>query len=57
MIELKAKMKVPDYQHVIDLPADTKEFAEFKKWVNILDTNRGITIRDYVPEIADAYGM
>ena len=54
---LKANMKVPDYQHVIDLPADTKEFAEFKKWVNILDTNRGITIRDYVPEIADAYGM
>lgn len=46
-----------EYEYAILESADEKQFDEFKKWVGILDKNRGITIKDYLPEVADAYGI
>ena len=37
--------------------ADIKQFGEFKKWITIFDKNRNVSIKDYLPEVAECYGM
>lgn len=38
-------------------PADPKEIEFFKHRIGVLDKWRNISIRDYLPEVADAYGI
>lgn len=44
-------------KELLDSQADEKQFAIFKKQIQTLDKWRNINIRDYLPEVADAYGI
>ena len=54
---IKNKITIPDYLYAVKDKADIKQFSEFKKWITIFDKNRNVSIKDYLPEVAECYGM
>jgi hypothetical protein len=53
----KLKDLVPEFSHWTIAETDITEYNNFKKYVNILDKTRNISIVDYLPEVAEIYGI
>ena len=53
----KIKQLVPQFSHWTNAEIDVNEYNNFIKYVNILDESRGISIVDYIPEVAEIYGI
>lgn len=45
------------FKYWVDQPADQIQQNAFRHWVSTFDKFRNISIKDYIPEVADAYGI
>ena len=45
------------FKYWVDQPADIIQQEAFKKWISIFDKQRGCSLKEYIPEVAKAYGI
>ena len=45
------------FRYWVDQKTDISQQEAFKKWTMIFDKQRGCSLKEYIPEVAKAYGI
>lgn len=51
------KEKIKNFDQLVNIPSNISEINKFVSVIQQLDSFRGVRIRDYLPEVADCYGI
>ena len=51
------KDNIEHFDYWMNHPTSIEKQEEFKKWIGVLDKNRGCDIKEYLPEVAGYYGI
>ena len=51
------KDNIKHFDYWMAQPTSLEKQDEFRKWIGVLDKHRGVSIKDYLPEVAGYYGI
>ena len=51
------KDSIQHFDYWMNHPTSLEKQEEFKKWIGVLDKNRGCSIKEYLPAVAGYYGI
>ena len=51
------KDNIKHFDYWMAQPTSIEKQDEFRKWIGVLDKHRGVSIKDYLPEVAGYYGI